>query len=379
MTLTGITWDHPRGYDPLVASSALYKKLFGVKVEWQKRSLTNFGDQSLDELAQRFDLLVIDHPHVGVAHETQCLSPLNKVLPAEKIRELKKQTAGPSFTSYSYKRKQWALPVDAAMQCSAMRKDLLIDFAVPKNWDQVFELTASLKKRKLHVGIALCPTDSLCTLLTLTAQLGSPIKEGNERLVSRNVGMKSLELMRRMRDSFHINSLDWNPIQLYDYMSTNDDVVYSPLAFCYSNYTRDGFRKKKLSYHNAPGIANALLGGAGIAVSAKTIHPVEAAKYAGWVCSSSIQNSVYVAKQGQPANLVALRSEFANSLTGNFFLNTFDTLRNAFIRPRYSGWPKFQKYLGERIHAYLKQDAEPVKILKDIQEAYRQSYSKNTD
>src|SRR5436190_22405935 len=115
MTLTGITWDHSRGYDPLLASSALYEKLFGVKVELQKRSLTNFGDQSLEELAQRFDLLIIDHPHAGVAHETKCLFPLNEILPAEKIQELKEQTAGPSFSSYNYKRKQWALPVDAAM------------------------------------------------------------------------------------------------------------------------------------------------------------------------------------------------------------------------------------------------------------------------
>lgn len=377
MTLTGITWDHPRGYDPLIASSALYEKLFGVKVEWQRRSLTNFGDQSLEELTQRFDLLIIDHPHAGVANKTKCLVPLNQILPAEKIQELKKQTAGPSFSSYNYKRKQWALPVDAAMQCSAMRHNLLGDIAIPKNWEDVFELTTLLKKRKLQVGIALCPTDSLCTFLTITAQLGSSIKEQNEMLVSREVGMKSLELMRKMRDNFHASSLDWNPIQLYDHMSTYDDVVYSPLAFCYTNYTRDGFRKKKLSYNNAPGIANAVLGGAGIAVSAKTKHSVEAAKYAAWVCSSDIQNSVYVKGQGQPANIVAWKSEFANRLTNNFFLNTIQTLTNAFVRPRYNGWPKFQKYLGERIHAYLKEDTDPAKVLGDIQEAYRQSYSKH--
>ena len=69
LILKGITWDHPRGYDPLNASTVLYEKLFGVKVEWEKRSLTNFGDQSLTALVERFDLLIMDHPHAGVAFE----------------------------------------------------------------------------------------------------------------------------------------------------------------------------------------------------------------------------------------------------------------------------------------------------------------------
>jgi multiple sugar transport system substrate-binding protein len=377
MILTGITWDHPRGYDPLVASSALYEKLFGIRVKWEKRSLTNFGDQSLAELASGFDLLIIDHPHAGVAHETNCLFPLNELLPKEKLKELKNQTTGPCFSSYYYKEKQWAIPIDAAMQCSANRPDLLRDAAVPKNWKEAFELNDLLKKRNLQVGMALCPTDSLCSFLTITAQLGSPVIEGNEMLVSRETGLQSLELLRRMRDNFHASSLNWNPIQLYDYMSAHDDIAYAPLAFCYTNYSRDGFRKNKLSYSNAPDITNAVLGGAGIAVSAKSNCLQEAAQYAAWICSAEIQSSVYVLEQGQPANIVAWKSVVANELTNNFFVSTFDTLTNAFVRPRYSGWPEFQKYLGEVLHAYLKDDTDPVKVFNHLQEAYRRSYKKN--
>ena len=372
--LKGITWDHPRGYDPLVASSILYEKLFGATVKWEKRSLTNFGDQSLSVLAEKFDLLIIDHPHAGIAHETKCLSPLNELLTKKKIDRLKKQTIGPVFSSYNYKGKQWAIPVDAAMQCSAHRQDLFDGLAIPKNWNEVFELTDILKKKKLQAGMALCPTDSLCSFLTITAQSGSPIMEGNEMLVNRHAGLQSLELMRRIRDNFHKNSLDWNPIQLYDHMATHNDIAYSPLAFCYTNYSRDGFRKNKLSYHNAPGIKNAVLGGAGIAVSAKSKHLNEAAHYASWICSAEIQNSVYVVEQGQPANIVAWQSDFANRLTNNFFFNTVDTLTNAFVRPRYSGWAAFQKNLGEVIHDYLRDDTDPAKVLDHLQEAYRESY-----
>jgi multiple sugar transport system substrate-binding protein len=377
MILTGITWDHPRGYEPLIASSAVYERLFGVKVMWEKRSLSNFGDESLPGLAERFDLLIIDHPHVGVARKIKCLFPLNELLPKEKITELEKQSAGPCFYSYTYKRKQWAIPVDAAMQCSSGRPDLLKDIPVPKNWEEVFELTDLLKKKNLQVGMALCPTDSLCSFLSLTAQLWSPVFEGNELLVSRKTGLQSLGLMRRMRDNFHESSLNWNPIQLYDHMSTHDDIAYAPLAFCYTNYSRDGFRKNKLRYNNAPGIKHVVLGGAGIAVSAKSKYLHEAARYAAWIGSAEIQRSVYVKEQGQPANTAAWISNLANELTDNFFYNTFDTLKYAFVRPRYNGWPEFQKYLGEVLHAYLKNDTDPVKVLDHLQEAYSLSYKKS--
>jgi multiple sugar transport system substrate-binding protein len=377
ITLTGITWDHPRGYHPLAATADLYKKQTGISIEWQIRSLTNFGDQSLAELANHFDLLIIDHPHAGVAARTKCLTPFEELLSAETLTELKDQTAGPCFSSYHYKGKQWALPVDAAVQCAAYRPDLLQNVKVPENWTEVLMLAHSLKKKKLWIGTALCATDSLCSFLSITAQLGSPIGEGNDLLVHQGTGLIALDLMRYMRDHFHPGCTDWNPVQLYDHMSANDDIVYAPLAFCYTNYARDGFRKNKLFYRNAPGTAHAVLGGAGIAISAKSKHAAEAAKYAAWICSAAIQNSVYVREQGQPASSIAWKSEFANGLTNNFFNNTLDSLENAYIRPRYTGWPAFQQYLGETIHAFLKQNTDPQQVLEQLQEEYRKSYLNN--
>jgi multiple sugar transport system substrate-binding protein len=374
MTLTGITWDHPRGYSPLKASSEIYEQLFGVEVEWQIRSLRHFGDQSLPELADQFDLLIIDHPHAGVACQTNCLCPLDELLPKETINKFREQSAGPSFSSYHYKGKQWAIPVDAAVQCSSVRRDLMGDLQFPKNWTEVFELTALLKKQHLQVGMALSPTDCLCTFLTITAQLGSPIEEGRDMLMDPVIAMQSLELMRTMRDNFHENSLHWNPIQLYDYMSTQDDIAYAPLAFCYSNYSREGFRKNKLGYSSAPGAAHSVLGGAGIAVSAKSKYLQEAALYAAWIGSAEIQGSVYLASEGQPANIRAWKSGYANELTDNFFLNVFDALTSAYTRPRYNGWPPFQQYLGEVLHAYLLKDDYPITVLDNLQQVYELSY-----
>jgi multiple sugar transport system substrate-binding protein len=372
--LKGITWDHARGYDPLTASSELYFKEKGIQVDWQKRSLTNFGDQSLEALSKQFDLIIMDHPHVGVAEASQCLMPLNDLVPANILNELKISSTGPSFESYHYHEKQWALPIDAAMQCASYRADLMNTYSIPNTWEEVFALAKTLASKKLYIGMALCPTDCLCSFLSLTAQFGSPIQENNELLVEPSVGIKALSMLRTMRDVFHPKALDWNPIALYDYMAEQNDIAYSPLAFCYTNYSRAGFRKNILKYHTAPEINNAVLGGAGIAITSSCSNVQEAANYAAWICSDVVQSTIYVNAQGQPGNKMAWENKQANVITNNFFSNTMPSLTNAYLRPRYQGWPKFQTFIGETIHAYLLHDTAPELVLEKLQAAYTASY-----
>jgi multiple sugar transport system substrate-binding protein len=43
--LKGMTWDHSRGYDPMVATSdAFARDNPGVTISWEKRSLQAFAD-----------------------------------------------------------------------------------------------------------------------------------------------------------------------------------------------------------------------------------------------------------------------------------------------------------------------------------------------
>jgi multiple sugar transport system substrate-binding protein len=369
MVLKGITWDHPRGYDPLIAAAAEYEKLSGVRIEWQKRSLTQFGDQSIEELSRNFDLLIVDHPHVGMMAETKCIIPVNDLISTAELETLQHSSGEPSFSSYTYLQKQWALPIDAAFQTAAYRADLLSTQVVPKDWDQVFQLAEDLKKKKRKIGMALCPTDCLCSFLSLTAQLGSPIREENGSLVNPNIGLLALENLRKLRDVAHEQSLDWNPVQLYDYMSEEDDIVYSPLGFCYTNYSRDGFRSKLLSFTNPPG-TTPVLGGAGIAVSSKSSYLREAARFAYWVCTAEVQKNLYVIAQGQPAHQQAWLDEKANTITNNFFSQCLAGLQSAYVRPRYAGWPAFQQKMGEIIHGFLSNDLEPNYILQLLEELY---------
>ena len=72
--LRGMTWSDPRGYDPVVAAADAFATTHpGVSITWDKRSLQGFETTPVDELAAHYDLMVIDHPHVGSVADQGCL------------------------------------------------------------------------------------------------------------------------------------------------------------------------------------------------------------------------------------------------------------------------------------------------------------------
>ena len=76
-------------------------------------------------------------------------------------------SVGPSFASYTYGGRQWALPIDAAAQVQAWRPDLIA--APPKTWDEVMALAGDGK-----VLLPLRNPHALMVFFTLAANLGTP-------------------------------------------------------------------------------------------------------------------------------------------------------------------------------------------------------------
>ena len=374
LLLRGITWDHVRGYGPLEASVQLYKKEIGIQIHWDKRSLKDFGDTSLDKLAHDYDLIIMDHPHAGMVSETQCVVPLDEVLNRELLDAALANTVGPSFKSYEYNNHQWALPIDAACQVSCRRQDLLGRLPLPEDWSDVLRLAVQLKLNGFFIGMALCPTDCNCSFLTLCAQLGDPIEEN--KFTSIRTGQEALKILKQLYAISHPESITWNPIRLYDHMASTDVVAYCPLAFGYTNYSREGDGHKQLHYGPIPGNRHALLGGAGIAVSVYSNFIDEAAAYAAWLCSAEYQSKTYVEAGGQPAHKTAWTCETNNEMTGQFFAETLSTIESAYVRPRNSKWPSFQEELGEIIHKALVKNISVEKTWEWIAEVYQHYYGR---
>lgn len=331
--LQGITWDHPRGYAPLEALAPEIESRFGCRIDWTRRSLREFGDTSVTELARRFDLLIIDHPHCGQAARDGVLLPLDTLLTQAELSDITTDPAGPPLASYQLDGHLWALPIDAAMQSACLRPDLAEHF--PESWDE-------LLNSEIAFAIPLCPTDVFCCFLTLCAQAGIPA-DGEGRFLHSPRLEEVLSLLRTLTERAHPLSLDLNPIQLYEHMCDQRDIAYCPLAFCYLHYA------DRLRFGPIPGRRHALLGGAGIAISSRCAAPEAAVRAAAWLCSGDCQSGPYLQHQGQPAHGEAWRSDIP------FFRHLRDTLENTFLRPRVPGWNAFQEAAGEHLHAFLKQ------------------------
>ncbi|MBC8012088.1 MAG: carbohydrate ABC transporter substrate-binding protein, partial [Burkholderiales bacterium] len=140
ITLEGITWNHTRGYVPKVAAAQRFAELHpGIEIRWAKRSLLEFGEFPVEKLAERFDLLVIDHPYTGFGAEHAVFRPLDDLLPAGTLDDLAQNSVGPSHRSYRWHDHQWALAVDAACPVAHWRADLLAqaETPVPQTWAEV--------------------------------------------------------------------------------------------------------------------------------------------------------------------------------------------------------------------------------------------------
>ena len=152
----------------------------------------------------------------------------------------------------------------------------------------------------------------------------------------------------------------------------------SPFGYGYTNYSRAGFCRHPLSFHDAPGIERAdpsgtVLGGTGIAVSAFTKHPEVAVDYAFWIAGADCQKGLYTASGGQPAHAAAWEDDACNALTANFFRNTRETLNTAWLRPRYDGYMALQDRAGDILHACLRGEASETTTLAALDAAYRES------
>lgn len=368
--LRGLTWDHPRGYRPLEEASRRYKAAYGMAVQWDRRSLASFGNTPIDVLADDYDLLILDHPHVGIAARTSRLLPFDDLLAAEILSELAAQSAGPSHSSYTYDGRQWALAVDAAVQVSSVRQDLLpAAVPLPARWKDVPRFAAALRASEAVMGIPLCPGDAVCCFLTLCASLGRPI--GANGRFPLEVAGQALGFLRELGWLAHPECIDWNPIDLYEAMSSGDRIAYCPMAFGYSNYARPSYRSKTVKFQDLPVPRRGLLGGAGIAVTDACKEPAEAARFAAWVSSGEIQSGVYTEAGGQPGNVVAWRDERCNALASGYFAGTLATLEQAYVRPRDAAFVSWQVHAGHRIHGFLRAEGEKVDACaRDLQRTF---------
>jgi len=355
---------------------AFSKQRPDISIHWTPRSLAQFGEQPIELLAKSYDLLVIDHPFVGVAARTGCLLALEKYLPEKLLQEQAGQSVGPSFRSYTYDGHQWALPVDAAAHVSSYRADLLESAgrSVPRTWNDVIELA-----RHQPVAIPLNSAGAIDSFLTICASAGETPGRLPEYFVHDATAKCALGILRELTSLISPESFALDPPRLLDRMSTTDDIAYCPLLFGYSNYARPGYSGHVCRFTNIPMLVDAigpkgsLLGGTGIAISAGCRSIDDACAYVKWITTAECQTGIYFRSGGQPGNRLAWLSKEVNQASNGFFLDTLLTLEEAFVRPRYKGFVEFHDQAGVILRDNLLNRGSQADTLATIGELYARS------
>lgn len=374
ITLQGITWNHTRGFVPNVATAQRYHELHpDVEIRWQTRSLQAFADYSIADLAAQFDLLVIDHPSIGEAAKHRLFVPLDESLPSVFLEDQAAHSVGSSHASYLYEGHQWALACDAATPVASMRADVLdrLGAAVPRTWDDVLHLA-----KAGHVAVPAIPIDSLMNLYMFWLNEGETPCATPDRFGSDEIGERALTALRELVDACDPACLARNPIQTYEAMTRSDTIAYCPFAYGYSNYSRDGYAARRLTFGNLVTRhgerLRSTLGGAGVAVSAASKHRDVAVDYARFMSDEPIQRGIYVQAGGQPGHRRAWQDAEANHMTSDYFFSTLQTLDEAWQRPRYPGYIEFQNDAGHVVHAWLRGESTMRTTLDALNRLHRQ-------
>lgn len=375
--LTGIAWDHSRAFPPLVATAQRYEELHpGVRIRWEKRTLDEFGHMSIDQLAPKFDLIVIDHPWAGFAFEKNLVHDLKPLLPPATLDELAQNSVGATYESYYYAGRLLALPVDAATPAPSWRPDLLerAGISPPATWKEA----VGLAQRKMAI-IPGFNADLFLHFMMLVKALGSDPCADAEQIASSDAMLTALNLLHELTETMPREIYGWNPIQVAERMTTTDNFAWNAFAYTYNNYARDAFARARLRFGDLISLEPAgprlrsVLGGTGVALSSNCRNMETALDYACFIAGGTIQRTLYVNAGGQPSHRAAWTDASADILCGGFFSGTRTTQEEALVRPRYSGYVPLQTNGGNALQEALRDGRDSKAVIEKLNALYRES------
>jgi multiple sugar transport system substrate-binding protein len=366
----GLTWDHPRGYVAL-EQAAEKARAEGLNLRWERQPLEGFESHPIEELAERYDIIVLDHPHLGDAVHGECLQPLESVFNAADIAQWRAQSIGQSFNSYGYAGKNWALPLDAASQVAVMRSDLLSEPA-PKTWTEVVELAA-----RQPVCLSLAGPHAVLSLFSISGAFGeAPASRGAETLLAGDGAVQAWEALSELYAKSFKGWSDKNPIGILNAMARGTEVVYCPLVFGYVTYAAPTDGSRALKFVNVPagptGLLGSTLGGTGIGISrrAKVTDVLKA--HLVDLMSLRTQAQYIPFADGQPSAREAWADAAVNTAWNDFFAGTSATLEKALVRPRHPGFVPFQTQASALVREALAERQPAAKVLGALQRLYEQ-------
>jgi multiple sugar transport system substrate-binding protein len=363
ISLRGLTWKNPRGYDPLVVGARQWmERQPGVSIQWDQAPWYEFEEkvfQSLNHGGEAYDIFMFDHPWTGTLAENARLLPWNDLLSGDELRSLRQRVVEPSWESYIWQDRLWALPLDAACHAALVRSDLLDPSELPASWEGMVEWVRSHHHPPHRYGLVLNLEGVLghCLFLSMMAGLGhAAYHDADSPTCDREAAGRVLVLLKTLQAFCPPTSHRWGPWDLYEHFITQDDIAYCPSVFAYVNYFQGGERNRALRLASVPGFEGrqpaSILGGVGLGVARNCPYPQEAAAYGAFLMSDPVQQEIFPQHHGQPAARAAWHDPSINSHFGNFYRDLQTQMRHAYIRPRYAGFHERELHNGRILQAF---------------------------
>lgn len=355
----GLTWDHPRGRHALERHA--HRVGGGDTLRWEVQPLEGFESAPIAELATRYDLLVLDHPHLGDALAAGALTPIDRLYPADQVAAWRSGAVGPSVASYELAGHLWALPLDAATQVSA--RNLALVAESPATWDDAI----ALAERGL-VATSLAGPHAFLSLCSIAVSLGDD-EAGGERLFDPAAATEALDILLRLSAHAPAGTARLNPIGLLDRMRDRRDIGYIPLVYGYVTYS-----SPTLAFGPPPtagGRIGSTIGGTGIAVTGRIAPSPALLQHLSWLLDARVQRTVIPADDGQPSAREAWTDAAVDGDAHGFYSATLRTIEQSWVRPRLAGYIPFQSEASRLVRGAVLGERAPHAVLAELEDRFR--------
>ena len=371
--LTGLTWDHPRGYRVLDALAGALEP--DVSVYWQRQPLEGFESRPLRALADDFDLLVVDHPGLGEAVRDGALLPLDEVFAEPELAAWRAGSVGASYDSYVLDGRPWALPLDAAAQVAVARPDLMD--ARPASWEQACQAARSWPTTLCLGGPhALLMFSAICVAAGAGPARDDAAAGDYGPFVTEAAGTAALEIMSDLLAHADRALSQRNPIGVLDAMAADGGPAYCPLVYGYVTYQRPlggepgSWRLAAFDAPAGPGGIGSVLGGTGVAITRSAVELGAAAALIRILLSDEVQVGRYAELGGQSSARQAWQHPGADAAGGGFYRATLATVEQAWVRPRFAGYPEFQTAASALVREGLLAGQPRARVVQRVNELY---------
>jgi multiple sugar transport system substrate-binding protein len=218
---------------------------------------------------------------------------------------------------------------------------------------------------------------AILTFMSLCAALGEA-PSFDDTFISEAVATEALAIMARILVRVPERIRRLNPIELFESMTTGEEIVLIPLVFGYVNYARRDRGRKRVVFADAPRARNgsrhgSVLGGTGIALTARAQLTPGLLEHLRWLMSDEAQTQFFTAHEGQPSARAAWNDIGVNQQWGNFYSATLATLDDAIVRPRYDGYIAFQRQASEIVRAAFADTCSPSRTLAQLRGIWKTS------